>query len=346
MGTFASALVLTVLAAGSPPAPAATPAPAPRVDGALIEQTPCPPNPLRTYEQYVELRRSRLASEVEAAKREGFRRDMPADLTPLLISREDFAKRIAYEGFECSRIRYASDGLAVVGYLWKPRDTAGKKLPLMIYLRGGNRDFGAVSPWMLSGFYKYVSEGFVVLAPQYRGVDGGEGKEEFGGADVHDVLNLLPLARSLGYVDADNVFLQGWSRGSMEALVALKAGFAANAVAIGGCVVDLDQETDKRPAMATVYSELIPGYAERPQEVLRQRSALQWPEKITAPLLLLHGGADWRVDPAQTLAFAQKLQALGKPYELVIYEGDDHGLTRNGPDADRRVIEFFRRHMR
>jgi dipeptidyl aminopeptidase/acylaminoacyl peptidase len=298
-----------------------------------------------SYDAYAERWRSRLAWEAEAAKKEGFPFEMP-DLSTILISREEFAKRLAYAGFECWRIRYGSDGLAVVGYLWKPRDVAGKQLPLMIFLRGGNRDFGAVSPWMYFGFYKYLAEGFVVLAPQYRGVDGGEGQEEFGGAEVRDVLNLLPLARALGYVDLDNVFLQGWSRGSMEAFLALKAGMTANAVAVGGTVADLEQEIRERPMMETVVAELAPGYAERPQEVLRERSVLHWPEKISAPLLLLHGGADWRADPAHTLALAQKLQGLGKPYELIIYAGDDHGLTRNGAEADRRIIAWFKRHLR
>src|SRR4029453_3397699 len=43
----------------------------------------------------------------------------------------------------------------------------------------------------------------------YRGNDGGEGREEYGGVDVRDVLNLIPLARALGYIDMHNVFMLG-----------------------------------------------------------------------------------------------------------------------------------------
>jgi len=49
-------------------------------------------------------------------------------------------------------------------------------------------------------------------------------REEFGGAEIHDVLNLIPLAKSLGYVDMDNVFILGVSRGGMETYLALKNG--------------------------------------------------------------------------------------------------------------------------
>ena len=182
-------------------------------DGTIVEQTPCAPNPVRTYEQYVEAFKRGQAAEVEAAKREGFRMEIPADISQGLVSREEFERRRAYAGFECRRITYLSDGLKVVGFLWKPQDTAGKQFPLIIFNRGGNREFGKLTPWFHLGFYAYVSHGFVVLASQYRGNDGGEGREEYGGADVRDVLNLLPLARSLGYVDMHNVFMLGWSRG-------------------------------------------------------------------------------------------------------------------------------------
>lgn len=75
-------------------------------------------------------------------------------------------------------------------------------------------------------------------------------------------------------------------------------------------------------------------------------SAVEWADKINVPLLMLQGGADWRVDPGETLHLAQKLQELGKSYELVIYAGDDHGLSLNRSDADNRIIAWFKQHMR
>ncbi len=43
---------------------------------------------------------------------------------------------------ELSRITYESEGLRVRGYLALPR--TGKKLPCVIFNRGGNREFGAM----------------------------------------------------------------------------------------------------------------------------------------------------------------------------------------------------------
>jgi dipeptidyl aminopeptidase/acylaminoacyl peptidase len=67
---------------------------------------------------------------------------------------------------------------------------------------------------------------------------------------------------------------------------------------------------------------------------------------LTTPLLILHGGADDRVGPEQSLALAQRLQQLGQPYELVVYAGDDHGLNGHREDAQRRTLNWFRQHLR
>jgi dipeptidyl aminopeptidase/acylaminoacyl peptidase len=316
-------------------------------DGTLLERTPCPPNNV-SYERWLRGYERGYNGEVAEAARMGIFMQPFATLQPLLPTREEFERRRAYQGFECQRLTYLSDGLRVTAYLWKPRDTAGRKLPLILFNRGGNRDFGELSPWEEEGFYSYVSNGFVVLGSQYRGVDGGEGREEFGGADVHDVLNLLPLARSLGYVDLNNVFLLGESRGGMETYLALKDGIPAKAAAVVSGEADLVAGSRDRPEMIyAVYRQLIPGFSQNGPALLRERSAVDWPERINAPLLILHGTADWRTNPKdQALALAEKLQRLGKTYELVMYAGDSHGLPFHWRDRDRRIVEWFKRYMR
>lgn len=50
--------------------------------------------------------------------------------------------------------------------------------------------------------------------------------------------------------------------------------------------------------------------------LVERRSALRWPERISAPVLIMHGGADRSCPPEQSLKMAEALQAAGKPYEL------------------------------
>lgn len=298
-------------------------------DGTIVDQTPCAPDPARTYERY-------LAAAHGAEQPGG----------PELLTRAQFEHRVQYARFECHRIRYVSDGLEVVGYIWKPKHAGGTKMPLVIFNRGGNRERSKLTPWMADGFYDFVSAGFVVIASQYRGVDGGEGKEEYGGSDVKDVLNLFPLARGLGYIDMENVFMFGNSRGGMMTYLALKAGAPVRAAAVSAGVANVvGNATDHPELVETIYKQLIPDFERRADEAMRERSAVYWPERINVPLLLMHGASDQQVSATRTLELAQKLQTLGKPYELIVYAGDDHGISRNRTDRDRRVLAWFKRHM-
>jgi dipeptidyl aminopeptidase/acylaminoacyl peptidase len=115
------------------------------------------------------------------------------------ISKLDAALPAKLQTQSFSDIQYLSDGLRVTGMLAVPRRPG--TYPCIILNRGGNREFGAWTHASFAGFVgPLVDAGYVVIASQYRGNAGGEGKEEFGGADVDDVLNLIPLSwfRSAG----------------------------------------------------------------------------------------------------------------------------------------------------
>ena len=90
----------------------------------------------------------------------------------------------------------------------------------------------------------------------------------------------------------------------------------------------------------------MPDFATRRDEVLRARSPMYWPEAVAAPILILHGGGDWRASPIESMNFAQKLHAAGLEYELVVYANDDHAITVNRIDRNRRIVSWFRAHMR
>ncbi len=319
-----------------------------QTDGTIVERTPCPAYAGGTYEQYVEAARAGYVRRIEESKKEGIKMEMPADFSKRVLSKEEFEKRAAYvSNIDCQRIKYMSDNLKVAGYIWKPKNTDGKKLPVIIFNRGGNREQGKLSAWTAFGFYYFVSNGFVVIGSQYRGADGGEGKDEYGGADARDVMNLIPLAKSLDFADTKNTFLLGNSRGGMMAYLALKNKISVNAAAVSSGVTDLFGNAQDHPDYITnIYQPLIPDFDKRRDEAMRERSAVYWADKINVPVLIMHGGADERVGTTRSLAFAQKLQESGKTYELIIYAGDDHNLTLNRTDSDRRVLEWFKKYLK
>ncbi len=244
---------------------------------------------------------------------------------------------------ELLKIKYLSDGLKIVGFIYKPKRTEGQKLPAIIFSRGGLAD-GAIGPQNFNYLYemhRYASEGFVVIASQYRGADGSEGKDEAAGADTNDVMSLFPLARSLGYVDTGKLFMWGYSRGAMMTLQALKRGAPVRAVAVVGAPTDLTANVNN-PGFVQFARRVYPDFDARRDEHLKNRSAILWADKIDVPLLIMHGGADPGTPATHAINLAQKLEEQGKTYELVVYAKDNHGVFLNAEDRLRRTVDWFK----
>lgn len=258
---------------------------------------------------------------------------------------EEFDRRRNGKSYTCERITYFSDGLKVVAYIWRPTETKGKKRPLIIYNRGGGQELGRLTPATRDGFHDFLKAGFVVIGSQYRGNDGGDGHDEEGGAETADVLNLLPVAESLGYIDTSNVFMLGESRGGMTTFLAMKKGARLNAVAVVGAESDLAANIKRRPQLDTDNAKQIPGYRDDPEKALRERSAQDWPSAISAPVLMLQGGKDWRVPPSQALGLAMKLDTYKRPFELMVFDDDDHALSFHWRERDDRIIRWFKSHL-
>ena len=247
--------------------------------------------------------------------------------------------------FVFERIVYSSDGLPVVAYTYVPRASDGA-VPTVVFNRGSYTR-GEIGHQLLPLFHRLAEQGFATLAPMYRGSAGARGLDEMGGAEIHDLLATTALARGLKFVDLDNLFLYGESRGGMMTFLAIRHGYPARAAATFGGFTDLEQLMSAAPQRyAPLVRQIWPDFEARRAEILLSRSALRWPEALTIPLLLMHGGADRDVDPSQTLALAQALQRLGRRYELVIYDGDNHVLTAHRRERDAQAAAWFEAHLR
>jgi dipeptidyl aminopeptidase/acylaminoacyl peptidase len=263
-----------------------------------------------------------------------------------LCSREEYDRVVRDKRFVMERVVYSSGGLRVVAYVYGPSPRPGAPLPVVVFNRGSYVQ-GNIGAELAPMFSRLAQSGFLVIAPLYRGSDGGEGRDEMGGADLSDLMNVVPLASRLGVADTSRLFLYGESRGGMMVFQALRDGFPAKAAAVFGAFTDLDSLIVSDPAL---YDRLCvsiwPDFVTHREAIVTRRSALRWAEDLRAPLLLMHGGADGGVSPAQTLHLAERLQRLGREYELHVYAGDGHSLRRNQADRDSRVAEWFRRHER
>ena len=256
---------------------------------------------------------------------------------------ENAQKDTLIEAFE-----YSSDGLRVRGLSWVKRNLkSNEKLPILIWNRGGNRDFGSLDVNDAIWLSKFAQKGYFVFASQYRGTEHEVGKDEFGGKDVHDVLNLIKLAKLTSHADGTQIFVAGHSRGGMETYLVLKADPEIKAAASLAGECDLKAGLASRPDFEKdVYEELIPHYLENKTRALDARSACSWPSKIHAPLYILQGTEDMAVDPKEATELAQSLASANVPYQLEFFDGG-HNLWFFDQNADAivsKIDQWFQLH--
>jgi dipeptidyl aminopeptidase/acylaminoacyl peptidase len=243
----------------------------------------------------------------------------------------------------------APDGAEVPG-LWFAPPGGAADAPLLVHLHGGPTDQTRVE-WALRLQY-WVARGWSVLAPNPRGSTGyGRAHTRalvggWGDLDVDDVLAGIAVAGTRGWGDPGRVALVGGSAGGYCALLAaVRAPDRIRAVATAYPVTDLHAVAAttwrfERHAHDTLIGPL-PEAADR----WRDRSPVTHAAALRCPVLVLQGGADRVVAPAQTAAFVEAVNAAGGRAELHVYPEEGHGWSRPAVAADAlaRTDDFLRR---
>jgi dipeptidyl aminopeptidase/acylaminoacyl peptidase len=267
----------------------------------------------------------------------------PLQLSPAVAQLSvDLLKKVHIEA-----ITYLSDGLRIKGYLVVP-EGAGP-FPCVIVNRGGNQNVGIwTDDSALKSLSRFAAWGYVAVASQYRGAGGSEGHDEFGGADVNDVMNLIPLLKTVPGADVNRIGMFGASRGGMMAYLALTRTDRIRAAIVLSGMSDLAESLRSRPELAKPWKDMVPDYANNRDTALRQRSAINWIDKLPAnvPLLIMHGTADWRVSPSQAFEMARGLYDAKRPVRFVMYEGGSHGVPEFAEDRDMLMHQWLDAYVR
>lgn len=253
------------------------------------------------------------------------------------------------ENIECKNIVYKVNDAVVTGYYVAPKDVSD--LPVIINNRGGNVRYGA---WVFGNVYLQLfdlaeNENVAIFASNYRGIFPKlPGKDEFGGADVDDVVALPQLFKHFPNINPEKVGMYGASRGGMQSLLAVKQGLDVDAIVLFAGQYDLFEGQKHRPEMERVHRALIPNYEQNKEEELRKRSAVFWMDEIDndIPILLIHGDKDKRVLVDSSIALDKVLEEKGFTHKLSIYEGGGHSYGENAEEIRAETMSWFRTHWK
>ncbi len=252
-----------------------------------------------------------------------------------------------FENTVVEQITYLSDDLKVKGYLAYPKNSGkDEKFPCIIWNRGGYENKGAIDHFNAKGIYGQIASwGYVVFASQYRGNAGGEGKEEIGGKDVNDIINLIPLADEIPFADKNNWGIEGWSRGGMMTFLTLLKNPSFKCAVLSGAISNFKNIAHSSKKSEAYYKKII-GTKNFEKEI-KNRSAISFVEKLpNIPYLLMHGSADDMVPADQSIELAKKFQEMNYQFRLIIFENGDHYLKSFRKEVDKQRKRWFDKYLK
>lgn len=233
----------------------------------------------------------------------------------------------------------ASDGTIIPGYLTLPAGSTGKGVQAIVLPHGGP---GARDEWGFDWLAQYfAAKGYAVLQPNFRGSSGyGDAWFQKNGFQswetaIGDVNAAGRWLISEGIADARKLAIVGWSYGGYAALQSgvVDPGLFKALVAIAP-VTDLHQlkEDARNYSSFRQVSEFV---GARPH--IDAGSPARHVDRISAPVLLVHGDMDANVHIGHSELMTARLKAAGKSVEFMRFADLDHQL--DDTEARRTLLD-------
>jgi uncharacterized protein len=251
-------------------------------------------------------------------------------------------------------VSYRSDGLTITGELFRPNGRG--PFPALVLNHGyidpayyeTGQGLAREQTWL-------ADAGFVVLHTDYRGHAGSDDvppvdmESRLGYA--RDAANAVRALKQLDYVDADKLGMLGRSMGggvTQNVLVAYPGLVDAAVIyaSVSSDFVDnLEQFTEpNRPDELQAYYERFGTPRENP-DFYAGLSSRTYYDRITEPVLSLHGEVDDTCPPRWARASDRLMKRAGVDSELVFYEGEGHTFYGAWERSIRRSVRFFKRQL-
>lgn len=248
----------------------------------------------------------------------------------------------------------ASDGLELEAILTIPNGVDLNNLPMVLLPHGG--PIGVQDDWFFDTDAQFLaSRGYLVLQVNYRGSSGRgvdfqqAGYLNWGTRIQQDLIDGVKWAIAEKFADPQRVCVYGGSFGGYSAMMTtIRApGMFKCAVGYAG-VYDLAMMYKKgdirNSESGRSYLNTVIG---KDDADLAANSPDKLADKITVPVLLVHGEDDRRVPFAQAKAMRAALDAAHKPYEWLSKPDEGHGFysTQNNIEFYNRLQGFIAKHI-
>lgn len=240
----------------------------------------------------------------------------------------------------------AEDGTPLFCRMIKPADfDPSRKYPVMVYVYGGPNIQLVTNTWLGGGdmFLQYMAQrGFIVFTLDNRGTANRGSKFEqatfrqLGTIEINDQLKGVEYLKSLPFVDASRLGLFGWSFGGFmtTSLMTRTPGIFKTAVA-GGPVIDWSY-------YEIMYTERYMDTPEANPEGYKKANLLNYVDKLTGKLLMIHGTSDDVVVWQNSLLYQKAAVDKGVQLDYYVYPGHLHNvLGKDRVHLMKKVSDYF-----
>ncbi len=246
------------------------------------------------------------------------------------------------------------NGITLDGWMLKPSSfDATRRYPLLMHVYGEPAGVTVTNRWPGGQglFHRTLAEaGYIVVSLDNRGTPAPKGapwrKVVYGAvgdlSSREQAAGVKALLARHAFLDPARVGVWGWSGGGSNTLNAMFR--FPEIYQVGVSVAPVPDQT----LYDTIYQERYMGLPAENAAGYRLGSPIHFAEGLKGDLLLIHGSADDNVHVQGTEKLVNRLIALGKPFDLMIYPNRTHAIAEgDGTTVHvyRKIARYFLDHL-
>ena len=235
---------------------------------------------------------------------------------------------------------------------WRVEPEGPPPWPTLVLVHGGptSVDLDRWEP----GIQSYVDSGFQVVMVNYRGSIGFGAAwrdtliRNIGWPEVEDVLAGVEDLLAKGFADPARLAIAGWSWGGYITL--LMHGMHPDRFIVGVAGVPVGDYVaayaDESPILQAYDRALLGGTPADVPELVKERSPIEYVDRVRAPLLILAGENDSRCPIRQIRNYTARLEARGHPLQVYLFPtGHAPFQIEERINQTAVVLDFLARHV-
>ena len=179
----------------------------------------------------------------------------------------------------------------------------------------------------------FAAAGYVVIAPNFHGSSGfglkfmDAIKGQWGGAPYEDQMKAVDTALTWPFIDSTRLAAAGASYGGYMANWVEGHTDRFRAIVSHDGLFDIIAMSYSTDFVGGIQQEFKGSLFEN-QPALIDQAPATYASSFKTPMLIIHGGNDYRVDPSQGFAMFQALQARQVPSKLLFFEQENHWVLK------------------